>query len=106
MLLAGCVYVMEQNLVVSQRGSKSTINLADNCSIDPLIKTIVSTLWHVAALDSNGFSLLNWNMQKGMADGWEEDFRHLSYNKDLLIIQEAYLTDAMRRLLQERYHYW
>lgn len=45
-------------------------------------------------------------MHKVMADGWEEDFRHLSYNKDLLIIQEAYLTDAMRRLLQERHHYW
>jgi endonuclease/exonuclease/phosphatase (EEP) superfamily protein YafD len=104
--LAGCVYVMDQNLVVSQRGSKSTIHIAGNCSTDPLMKPIVSTLGHVAALDSNGFSLLNWNMQKGMADGWEEDFRRLSYNKDLLIIQEAYLTDAMRRLLQERHHYW
>ena len=104
--LAGCVYVMDQNLVVSQRGSKSTIHIADNCSTDPLMQPIVSTLGHVAALDSNGFSLLNWNMQKGMTDGWEEDFRRLSYNKDLLIIQEAYLTDAMRRLLQERHHYW
>jgi endonuclease/exonuclease/phosphatase (EEP) superfamily protein YafD len=104
--LAGCVYVMEQNLVVSQRGSKSTIHIADNCSTDPLMKPIVSTLGHVAALDSHGFSLLNWNMQKGMADGWEDDFRRLSYDKDLLIIQEAYLTDAMRRLLLERHHYW
>lgn len=104
--LAGCVCVMEQNLVVSQRGNKNAINIADNCSADPLVKPIVSTLGHVAALDSNGFSLLSWNMQKGMREGWEEDCRRLSYNKDLLIIQEGYLTDAMRRLLQEGHHHW
>ena len=104
--LAGCVYVMEQNLVVSQRDNKSTINIADNCSTDPLMKPIVSTLGHVAALDSNGFSLLSWNMQKGIKEGWKEDFRRLSYNKDLLIIQEASLTDVMKSLLQEKHHYW
>jgi endonuclease/exonuclease/phosphatase (EEP) superfamily protein YafD len=104
--LAGCVYVMEQNLVVSQRGNKSTINIADNCSTDPRMEPIVSTLGHVATLDSNGFSLLSWNMQKGMREGWEEDFRRLSYNKDLLIIQEGYLTDVMRSLLQENHHHW
>jgi endonuclease/exonuclease/phosphatase (EEP) superfamily protein YafD len=104
--LAGCVYVVDQNLVVSQRGNKSTINIADNCSTDPLMKPIVSTLGYVGALDSNGFSLLSWNIQKGMRVGWKEDFRRLSYNKDLLIIQEAYLTDAMRGLLQENHHHW
>ncbi len=104
--LAGCVYVMEQNLVVSQRDNKSTIHIADNCRIDPLMKPIVSTLGHMAALDSNGFSLLSWNMQKGMREGWEEDFRRLSYNKDLLIIQEASLTDVMKSLLQEKHHHW
>ena len=103
--LAACVYVMEQNLVVSLRGNKSTINIAD-CSTDPLLKPIVSALGNMATLDSNGFRLLSWNMKKGMKEGWEEDFRRLSYNKDLLIIQEVYLTDAMRRLLQERHHHW
>jgi len=104
--LAGCVHVVDENLVVSQRGNKSTINIADNCSTDPLMAPIVSTSGHVAALDSNGFSLLSWNIQKGTKEGWEEDFRGLSYNKDLLLIQEVYLTDAMRRLLQERHHHW
>jgi endonuclease/exonuclease/phosphatase (EEP) superfamily protein YafD len=104
--LFGCVYVVDQNLVVSQRGNKSTMNIVDNCSTDPLMKPIVSPLGREGALDSNGFSLLSWNMHKGMRVGWEEDFHRLSYNKDLLIIQEAYLTDAMKRLLQERHHHW
>jgi len=103
--LAACVYVMEQNLVVSQRGNKSTINIAD-CSTDPLLKPIASALGNVATLDSNGFSLLSWNMKKGMKEGWEEDFRRLSYNKDLLIIQEVCLTDAMRTSLQKVHHHW
>jgi len=90
--LAACVYVMEQNLVVSQRGN--------------LLKPIASALGNVATLDSNGFSLLSWNMKKGMKEGWEEDFRRLSYNKDLLIIQEVCLTDAMRTSLQKVHHHW
>ena len=104
--LAGCVYVLEQNLVVSQRGNINTINATDNCSTDPVIKTMTSTSESVPTLDSNGFSLLSWNMQKGMRQGWGEDFRRLSYNKDLLIIQEAYLTDTMIRLLQIGHHHW
>jgi len=104
--LAACVYVMEQNLVVSQRGSKSTTDIVDNCRNDPLMKPVVSILGRVAAFDSKGFSLLSWNIQKGMRAGWEEDFRRLSYNKDLLIIQEACLTDAMRSLLQAKHHHW
>jgi endonuclease/exonuclease/phosphatase (EEP) superfamily protein YafD len=104
--LAGCVYVMDENLVVSQRGNKNTINIADNCNTDPLMEPIVSTLGHVSALNSKGFSLLSWNIQKGKREGWKEDFRRLSYNKDLLIIQEVSLNDATRRLLQERDHHW
>ena len=104
--LFGCVYVVDQNLVESLRGNKSTISIADNCSADLPMKYIVSKLEHVEALNSNGFSMLSWNIKKGMRAGWEKDFRRLSYNKDLLIIQEAYLTDQMRELLHNGHFKW
>jgi endonuclease/exonuclease/phosphatase (EEP) superfamily protein YafD len=104
--LAGCVLVMKQNWVISQRNNKNTINIVCDCSTDSPMKPIISMSGHMETLNSNGFCLLSWNMQKGVRKGWAGDFRRLSYNKDLLIIQEAYLDDAMKRLLQENHHYW
>ncbi len=100
--LGGCVYVHEQNIVVSHRGNVNAINTAD-CSIDP---PMMSTSEQVPALNSNGFTLLSWNIQKGKREGWEEDFRRLSVNKDLLIIQEAYLDDTMVELLDNSHLHW
>jgi len=100
--LNGCVYVHEQNIVVSHRGNVNTINTAD-CSIDP---PMMSTSEQVPALNSNGFTLLSWNIQKGKREGWEEDFHRLSVNKDMLIIQEAYLDDTMVELLENSHLHW
>jgi endonuclease/exonuclease/phosphatase (EEP) superfamily protein YafD len=60
----------------------------------------------VMALEASGFSLLNWNIMKGKRANWENDFRRLSSTQDLLIIQEAYLTDDMRAVLQSRHYNW
>lgn len=104
--LAGCFHVMNQNWIVSQRNNKNTTNIVGDCSNDSPMKPIVSMSGQMEALDSNGFFLLSWNMQKGVRMGWAEDFRRLSYNQDLLIIQEAYLNDALKRLLQANHHHW
>lgn len=104
--IAGCIHVMKQNWVVSQRNNKNTTNIVGDCGTDSPIKPIVSMSERKEALNSNGFCLLSWNVQKGVRKGWAEDFRRLSYNKDLLIIQEAYLDDAMKGLLQGNHHFW
>jgi hypothetical protein len=55
---------------------------------------------------ASGFSLLSWNIQKENRQGWENDFVRLSQNADILIIQEAFLTEELRRLLNRRPYYW
>jgi len=104
--IAGCIHVMKQNWVVSQRNNKNTTNIVGDCGTDSPIKPIVSMSERKEALNSNGFCLLSWNVQKGVRKGWAEDFLRLSYNKDLLTIQEAYLDDAMKGLLQGNHHFW
>jgi endonuclease/exonuclease/phosphatase (EEP) superfamily protein YafD len=56
--------------------------------------------------NASGFSLLSWNIQKENQEGWESDFVRLSQNADILIIQEAFLTEELRRLLNRRSYYW
>jgi endonuclease/exonuclease/phosphatase (EEP) superfamily protein YafD len=49
---------------------------------------------------------MNWNILKGKKYGWEEDFKHLMQQKDILTIQEAYLTDDLRELLKQGSYNW
>lgn len=57
-------------------------------------------------LDASGFSLVSWNIQKENRSGWEGDLGRLSQNADILIIQEAYLTEKLKRVLNRRPYYW
>ncbi|MGD2099620.1 MAG: endonuclease/exonuclease/phosphatase family protein [Desulfobacterales bacterium] len=57
-------------------------------------------------LNPTGFSVLNWNIQKENQAGWESDLVRFSENADILIIQEAFLTEKLRGLLNPRTYYW
>jgi endonuclease/exonuclease/phosphatase (EEP) superfamily protein YafD len=46
-----------------------------------------------AALNPDGFSLLNWNVLKGSRESWASDFRRLSLESDIVVIQEAQLHE-------------
>lgn len=102
----GCVSVPDQLLLVNHRGDTSTVHVAERCVVDPRVHSSVSTFAQQAALNSNDFSLLSWNMFKGKRGNWEEDLRRLNNKKDLLIIQEAYLTNDLKGLLQHRPYHW
>ena len=56
--------------------------------------------------DTSGFSLLSWNIQKEKRQGWESDFERLSQNADILTIQEAFLSEELRRLLNLKPYHW
>lgn len=68
--------------------------------------------WDVAAgdgksvLNADGFDLVNWNIYKGQRDGWQDDFGSLGINRDLFVIQEAYLTEELRNLLADAQLNW
>ena len=57
-------------------------------------------------VNASGFSLLSWNIQKENRAGWENELVRLSKNADILVIQEAYLTDELKLWLNHRPYYW
>lgn len=57
-------------------------------------------------LNTGGFRLVSWNIFKGKRNGWAEDFQKLSRNTDILILQEAYLTVILKKLLQQEAYHW
>ena len=53
------------------------------------------------ALDPNSIRILNWNMYKGSNHTWEEDFKVLTQDVDIALLQEAYLDHKMTRVFRE-----
>ena len=52
-------------------------------------------------LDPSDIKILVWNMYKGKNQSWEEDFHFLSLNRDILILQEAYLDSKMGPVMDQ-----
>jgi endonuclease/exonuclease/phosphatase (EEP) superfamily protein YafD len=102
----GCVIVPD-TLTVESRSGKF-----DSLPADYLCNREVEHSYHTAAtagskgFNASGFSLLSWNIQKEIRAGWESDFVRLSQNVDILVIQEAHLTEQLRQLLNHRPYYW
>jgi hypothetical protein len=65
-LLSACVCIPEKHFIVSQRGDIGTAQEFCDCDIARLEKTPARRSMKRPELDSSGFRLMNWNMQKGM----------------------------------------
>ena len=100
-VISACIRVPDEHLIVGQRGNLSTVQEACDCDIRRFENTLEQKNVKRPELDSSGFRLMNWNMQKGRKDGWAEDFENLIQNSDIITVQEAYLNDALRELLKK-----
>jgi endonuclease/exonuclease/phosphatase (EEP) superfamily protein YafD len=71
----------------------------------PKDKDVVQDLGIQAAdeeLDPDSIKLLVWNMYKGDKPDWERDFNNLSNGKDILLLQEMFLNDKMKRVFDQQ----
>ena len=57
-------------------------------------------------LDPEGFRVLTWNVHKGDGLGWLTDLAGFGADHDLVLIQEARLSDPLRGVLRERDLHW
>jgi endonuclease/exonuclease/phosphatase (EEP) superfamily protein YafD len=92
--------------MVNRSGNVDGLSANGRCDQEIRISHPVSAPAATQGLDASGFSLVSWNIQKENRSGWESDFKRLSRNADLFILQEAYLTEKLKRLLNRRPYYW
>lgn len=103
---SGCV-VIPDTLTVENRLGNSGLRHSDYlCHQDGVISARIPSQARTIGLDAFGFSLMSWNIQKENQTGWESDFARLSQNTDILIMQEAFLTEDLRRLLNLGQYHW
>jgi len=102
----GCVIVPDTLTVENQTGKFDSLSADYWCNSEVENSPQISAPAGSKGFNASGFSLLSWNIQKENREGWESDFVRLSQNTDILIIQEAFLTEELRRLLGRRPYYW
>ena len=61
---------------------------------------------HKPGLDPESISVLNWNIYKGNAEGWQQDLSSFAKSHDVMTIQEAHLDDELSGLLQKNNFKW
>jgi endonuclease/exonuclease/phosphatase (EEP) superfamily protein YafD len=105
-VLSACIHVPAEHFTVSQRGDISAVKYTSDCDFGRFEKTLKPKNVKRAKLDSSGFRLMNWNIQKGRKNGWEEDFENLIQKSDILTIQEAYLNEDLQELLKKGQYSW
>jgi len=105
LIAVGCVSVPEEPYVLSLREGTERIESAVGCGMAQSRDFLLPD-GGGEGINPGGFTLFNWNMMKGARQGWEDDFVHLAGDADLLTIQEAYLTETLRDVLQDGRYQW
>lgn len=116
LLVSGCIRVPEESWTVSHRSPIEARRLTAVCTADGLEPSATKPFHPdsvlpdqpllATGLNAGGFSLLSWNIFKGNKKGWAEDFQKLCQNTDIVVLQEAYLTDSLKKILQQGQYHW
>jgi endonuclease/exonuclease/phosphatase (EEP) superfamily protein YafD len=103
-LLAACVTLTDDSraLIDSQRrGATEALrcDVARRAGEEPVSAG-------AEALDSQAIRVVSWNIHKQKNAGWEHDLARLAHENDLVLLQEATLDDALRRVIENAGHGW
>jgi len=104
--ISGCVSIPEQPQIVSQSSHGDISTLSGSCKTSPAQHVTQSIDPSTQALDPAGFSVLNWNVYKGNRETWKADFANFTQQQDIVLLQEALLSDDLKDVLQDRGLNW
>ena len=106
LLLAGCVSIPDRHGTAGHYNESGDINTECFTKDTILSRNIPGATQQTDALNSRGFSVLNWNSYKGSDKIWQEDLERLSSHSDVVVLQEGYLTDDLQHLLNKKQYNW
>ena len=116
MLVSGCIQVSDESWTVSHRRPFEIRKQASECTAVGIGRNgsshtgpeqkMLTRATRRPALNTKRFSLVSWNVFKGKKAGWAEDFQELSQKSDILVLQEAYLTHNLKKMLRHADYHW
>ena len=98
LITSGCFSISDQEQLLS---NSEKITTGDPHCFEDITWTISGK-----TLNETGFTLVSWNIFKGNKKGWMQDLLLLSHSSDLILLQEAYLTQTLSQFLETTGHDW
>jgi len=100
---SGCVVIQDQAYVVKSSGKQVVQHVAESCDQLEIVKEKDVP---DRSLGPGDFSILSWNIHKGSEDGFHGDLKDLSQNVDILLLQEAALSEELENWLGLDFNKW
>jgi endonuclease/exonuclease/phosphatase (EEP) superfamily protein YafD len=102
--LAGCVNIPDthQLMLVGASAPSTTANGVCDAPAAPE----EAPTGQEATLDAADLRLMIWNIQKAKNAGWSEDFLRLGMPMDILLLQEAHLTEPFNTTIRQSGFHW
>ena len=105
-ILTGCVSIPVQPYVLNRDTALATSVDPSQCDANTFLSARKTSHEPSQMLDRNSISILNWNIYKEQRENWESDLRKFSSELDIMLIQEALLTQDLRKLLKDQNRHW
>ncbi len=106
LILQGCIEIPDPYLVIGQREWSGTVEAVHLCDPDAFENAIPPPVAVDKTIDADGFHLVNWNVYKGRKAGWAQDLQRLIREADVVLLQEAHLTEQMLDVLRRSQFNW
>jgi len=107
LFIGGCLQVPRSYRTIGRESAVDTPCMrAEQCHPGLLAALDTSCQSSSYALDSEGFTLVTWNLQKSQKEGWIEDLSSLTAGADIVLLQEALLSTDLSRLLAGTDKHW
>ena len=106
LLGSGCLSIPDQPIVIEKKGTLITSKEVQPCDAVGPAKVPTFTTDPNQLLNSKRFSLLVWNLHKGQEEGWQDDLKRFSLQRDILILQEAFFREDIQQVLQDNRYQW
>ncbi len=104
-LLNGCARTPLQEQLISKNPETDLSKDSGSCLEQDMLKNRQATD-STSALSSDAITILSWNIYKEKRKNWDTDLLYFSKTADIIFLQEAFLTDELRQVLQKNNLYW
>ena len=106
-LLVACGTVPKDERLLAPQDDGQVGATTQPCLAAPqLARAVPVSMAPGQALDTRLLRIVSWNLHKGEDDGWQADLARFAEGYDLLLLQEAVLSPAVRGVLERSGHGW
>ena len=106
LLVASCIRIPDQAVTVGHFTGSTPLNTECLATVTTLADDTSATGLQKDGVNPLGFRLLIWNSYKGWSKTWQGDLDRLSSLSDVVVLQEAYLTEALQNMLDNKPFSW